>query len=96
MPGKMKNYGGDIPSPRQSYDASGRRPSGAGGDRDARSRALMARPEMAPMIRPGMPQEEIDMYNKPQMDINDAFFGPDNGERFDIIAFISNLLRGGR
>jgi hypothetical protein len=65
------------------------------------SRPEMMRPEMMDdpefgTMRPGMSQEEIDMFNKPQMDINDAFFGPDNGERFDIIAFITNLLRGNR
>jgi hypothetical protein len=76
-----------IPSPRQSYDAPTRRPSSAGGDRDARNRAAMmesymSRPEMMNdpefgTMRPGMSQEEIDMFNKPQMDIDDAFFGPE-------------------
>lgn len=92
-PGALTAKGGQgytarIPSPRQSYDV------------EARSRSIMMRPEMGmseqpPMIRPGMSQEEIDMYNKPQMDINDAFFGPDNGERFDIVEFLANILRGG-
>jgi hypothetical protein len=84
-----RTMGGRIPSPQQSYDV------------DARSQAIMSRPEMMAdpefgTMRPGMSQEEIDMFNKPQMNISDAFFGPDNGERFDIIAFITNLLRGNR
>lgn len=96
----MKPEAPRIPSPRQSYEKRSRRPSSAGGDRDARNRAAMmesymARPEMAPMIRPGMPQEEIDMYNKPQMDINDAFFGPDNGERFNVMEFLTRIFGGG-
>ncbi len=106
-PGALTAKGGSgytapIPSPQQGYNAPTRRPSSAGGDRDARNRAIMGRPEMAnggmgPTAEdiPNMSLEEIDMYNKPQMDINDAFFGPDNGERFDIIEFLVNLFRGG-
>jgi hypothetical protein len=101
MPGMMmkrggmsdSGYGGDIPSPRQRGDRDGRRPSSAGGDRDARNRAVMMesymrRPEMGSTV-PG------EGMNQPAMDINDAFFGPDR-ERFDIVEFITNLLRGGR
>jgi hypothetical protein len=93
MPGKMKNYGGDIPSPRQSYEGLERRPSSAGGDRDARNRAAMmesymSRPEMGSTV-PG------EGMNKPAMDINDAFFGPDR-KRFDIVEFITSLIGGGR
>jgi hypothetical protein len=106
-PGALTAKGGSgytapIPSPQQGYNAPTRRPSSAGGDRDARNRAIMGRPEMANGGRgptaediPNMSLEEIDMYNKPQMDINDAFFGPDNGERFDIIEFLVNLFKGG-
>ena len=94
MPGKMmkrggmsdSGYGGDIPSPRQSYEGRSRRPSSAGGERDAMIRAYMSR-----MQPEGISQEEIDMYNRPAMDINDAFFGPDR-ERFDIIEFLMGLM----
>ena len=85
MPSQMKNYGGDIPSPRQSYDAPPRRPSSAGGDRDAMIRA----PEEMGSTVPG------EGMNKPAMDINDAFFGPDR-KRFDIVEFITNLIGGGK
>ena len=70
-----RTMGGRIPSPQQSYNV------------DARNQAIMSRPEMMRpemmddpefgTMRPGMSQEEIDMFNKPQMDINDAFFGPE-------------------
>ena len=89
MPGQMKNYGGDIPSPRQSYEAPPRRPSSAGGDRDAMIRAYMARAEPEEMGST-VPGEGM---NKPAMDINDAFFGPDR-KRFDIVEFITNLIGG--
>jgi hypothetical protein len=86
-------YTAPISSLRQKGDSSGRRPSSAGGDRDARNRAAMMesymrRPEMGSTV-PG------EGMNQPAMDINDAFFGPDR-ERFDIVEFITNLLRGGR
>jgi hypothetical protein len=97
MPGKMmkrggmsdSNYGGDIPSPRQSYDEPPRRPSSAGGDRDARNRAAMMesymrRPEMGSTV-PG------EGMNRPAMDINDAFFGPDR-KRFDVVEFLMGLM----
>jgi hypothetical protein len=89
MPGKMKNYGGDIPSPRQSYEGLERRPSSAGGQRDALIRAYMARSE-TPEMGSTVPGEGM---NKPAMDINDAFFGPDR-KRFDIVEFITNLIGG--
>lgn len=100
MPGMMmkrggmsdSGYGGDIPSPRQKGDRSGRRPSSAGGDRDAIMRAYMARMEVPDEMGSTVPGEGM---NQPAMDINDAFFGPDR-ERFDIVEFITNLLRGGR
>ena len=99
-----------IPSPRQSYDAPTRRPSSAGGDRDARNRdammeSYMSRPEMMEpemvdsewgTIRPGMSQEEIDMYNKPQMDINDAFFGPETRGMTLIDMIIKAIQDAGR
>lgn len=87
-PGALTAKGGSgytapIPSPQQGYNAPTRRPSSAGSDRDARNRAIMGRPEMAnggmgPTAEdiPNMSLEEIDMYNKPQMDINDAFLAP--------------------
>jgi hypothetical protein len=94
MPGKMKNYGGDLPSPRQSYEAMSRRPSSAGGERDARIRAYMSRMQEPGMSDvPGMTPEEIAPYNQPAMDINDVFFGP-NRKRFDIVEFIANLVGG--
>jgi hypothetical protein len=96
MPGKMMNYGGDIPSPRQSYEGLERRPSSAGGDRDARNRAAMmesymSRPEMGSTV-PG------EGMNKPAMDINDAFFGPDRKpfQWTDIIDFLMNFTGRGR
>ena len=91
MPGKMKNYGGDIPSPRQSYEGLERRPSSAGGQRDALIRAYMARSE-TPEMGSTVPGEGM---NKPAMDINDAFFGPDR-KRFDIVEFIMGLIGGGK
>ena len=88
-----RTTGGRIPSPQQSYDVEAR-------NRSIMSRPEMMRPEMMDdpefgTMRPGMSQEEIDMFNKPQMNISDAFFGPDNGERFDIIEFLANIFRGG-
>jgi hypothetical protein len=86
-------YNAPIPSPRQSYDV------------DARSQAIMSRPEMmAPemvdpefgTMRPGMSQEEIDMYNKPQMDINDAFFGPETRGMTLIDMIIKAIQDAGR
>lgn len=102
----MKPEAPRIPSPRQSYEKRSRRPSSAGGDRDARNRAAMmesymARPEMGmseepSMIRPGMSQEEIDMYNKPQMDINDAVFGPETRGMTLIDMLIRAIMGGNR
>lgn len=45
---------------------------------------------------PNMTQDEIDMYNKPGMDINDAFFGPGNGERFNVMDWLRGFQMGGR
>ena len=81
--------GGRIPSPRQSYEGLERRPSSAGGQRDALIRAYMARSE-TPEMGSTVPGEGM---NKPAMDINDAFFGPDR-KRFDIVEFITNLIGG--
>ena len=87
MPYRPKpRFGGSIPSPRQSYEMPSRRPSSAGGNRDAMIRAYMAR-----MQPEGISQEEIDMYNRPAMDINDAFFGPDR-KRFDVVEFLMGLM----
>ena len=83
-------FGGDIPSPRQKGGGNARRPSSAGGDRDAMIRAYMARMEMPQDMGSTVPGEGM---NKPAMDINDAFFGPDR-KRFDIVEFITNLIGG--
>lgn len=45
---------------------------------------------------PNMTQDEIDMYNKPDMDINDAFFGPGNGDRFNVMDWLRGFQMGGR
>lgn len=106
MPNQMKNYGGDIPSPRQSYDAPSRRPSSAGGDRMERERiaqlrSLLGQMEMPVPPVPGMsdmgstvPGEGM---NRPAPDINDAFFGPDRKpfQWTDIIDFLMNRPPGG-
>ena len=81
---RRPRFGGSIPSPRQSYDEPSRRPSSAGGDRDAMIRAYMTRPEMG-STAPG------EGMNRPAMDINDAFFGPDR-ERFDVVEFLMGLM----
>jgi hypothetical protein len=88
-------YTAPISSLRQKGDSSGRRPSSAGGDRDARNRAVMMesymrRPEMGSTV-PG------EGMNQPAMDINDAFFGPDRQpfQWTDIIDFLMNKTRGG-
>lgn len=99
-------FGGTIPSPRQSYDVPGRRPAGEGSDRMERERvatlrSLLGQLEMPsppmPRVRdmPNMTTEEMEPYNRPAPDINDAFFGPDR-ERFDIIEFLMNLTGRGR
>jgi len=67
-------FGGTIPSPKQMTME------------EARKRSLMGRSEMAPMVPkeptfgdiPNMSPEEIEQYNRPAMDINDAFFGDIN------------------
>lgn len=85
--------GGRIPSPRQSYEGLERRPSSAGGQRDALIRAYMARSE-TPEMGSTVPGEGM---NKPAPDINDAFFGPDRKpfQWTDIIDFLMNRLPGG-
>jgi hypothetical protein len=85
--------GGRIPSPRQSYEGLERRPSSAGGQRDALIRAYMARSE-TPEMGSTVPGEGM---NKPAMDINDAFFGPDRKpfQWTDIIDFLMNRPPGG-
>jgi len=78
-------FGGTIPSPKQMTV------------QEARERALMTRPEMAPMLPdeprmsdiPNMTTEELMQYNKPAMDINDAVFGD-----VDPAEFIRRLLGG--
>jgi len=91
--------GGDIPSPRQKGDGNVRRPSSAGGDRDAMMRAYMVAMQNAvpqePTFSdiPNMTPKQIAPYNKPAMDINDAFFGPDR-KRLDIVEMLSNLFGG--
>jgi hypothetical protein len=77
--------GGTIPSPQQMTL------------QEARERALMGRPEMAPMLPqeprisdiPNMSTEEIAPYNRPAPDINDAFFGD-----FNFIDYLRNFGRG--
>jgi hypothetical protein len=109
MPGPMRKnprptpipakVGGDIPSPRQKGDGNVRRLSSAGGDRDAMMRAYMVAMQNAvpqePTFSdiPNMTPEQIAPYNKPAMDINDAFFGPDR-KRLDIVEMLSNLFGG--
>ena len=85
--------GGRIPSPRQSYEGLERRPSSAGGQRDALIRAYMARSE-TPEMGSTVPGEGM---NKPAPDINDAFFGPDRKpfQWTDIIDFLMNRPPGG-
>ena len=85
--------GGRIPSPRQSYDEPSRRPSSAGGQRDALIRAYMARSE-TPEMGSTVPGEGM---NRPAPDINDAFFGPDRKpfQWTDIIDFLMNRPPGG-
>ena len=86
-------FGGTIPSPRQSYDEPSRRPSSAGGQRDALIRAYMARSEN-PEMGSTVPGEGM---NRPAPDINDAFFGPDRKpfQWTDIIDFLMNRPPGG-
>ena len=85
--------GGRIPSPRQSYEGLERRPSSAGGQRDALIRAYMARSE-TPEMGSTVPGEGM---NRPAPDINDAFFGPDRKpfQWTDIIDFLMNRPPGG-
>ena len=82
-----------IPSPRQSYEGLERRPSSAGGQRDALIRAYMARSE-TPEMGSTVPGEGM---NRPAPDINDAFFGPDRKpfQWTDIIDFLMNRPPGG-
>jgi hypothetical protein len=56
---------------------------------------MMADPEFGTM-RPGMSQEEIDMFNKPQMDINDAFFGPETRGMTLIDVIVKAIQDAGR
>lgn len=60
----------------------------------ARAMALRSRMQMLeePRVRdmPNMTLEEMQPYNRPAPDINDAFFGPDR-KRFDIVEFLMNL-----
>lgn len=99
-------FGGTIPSPQQRGSMPSRRPAMEGGDRMERERvatlrSLLGQLEMPsppmPTVRdmPGMTTEEMEPYNRPAGDINDAFFGPDR-ERFDIIEFLMNLTNRGR
>ena len=95
-------FGGDIPSPRQKGDGNVRRPSSAGGNRDAMIRAYMAAMQGAvpqePTFSdiPNMTPEQIAPYNKPAMDINDAFFGPDRKpfQWTDVVDFLTKFSGG--
>jgi hypothetical protein len=85
--------GGTIPSPRQMTLE------------EARRRSLMERPEMAPEapMTPGdiggMSDDELarfsEQYNMPQMDLNDAVFGPDT-RGMNLIEMLINSLSGRR
>jgi len=71
-------YTAPIPSPQQMTLA------------EARERALMGRPEMAPMLPqeptmqdvPGMTPEQIAPFNRPAPNLNDAVFGDVNPAEF--------------
>lgn len=75
-----------IPAPDLGYPATPMGPRG---------KAIMSRLEPEVEDVSEMDEDEFrrynEMYNKPQMDINDAFFGPDR-QPFDIIEFITNLI----
>ena len=58
-------------------------------DQGTPMRPISSQPRMSDV--PNMSQEEIDMYNRPAMDINDAFFGPDR-KRFDVVEFLMGLM----
>jgi hypothetical protein len=74
--------GGRIPSPKQMTPEQ------------ARSKSIqkrMGRPTMDDI--PELTPQEMEQYNRPAMDINDAFFGPDR-KRFDIVEFLMSLTGG--
>jgi len=87
-------YGGDIPSPRQMSPERARMDNMSAAQLQAMMDAMQMRSpqEMQPDMGSTVPGEGM---NRPAPDINDAVFGPDR-ERFDIVEFITNLLRGGR
>jgi len=98
--GAGERYGGDIPSPRQSYEGRSRRPSSAGGERMERERIAQLRSLLGQMQMPVPPMAGMsDMgstvpgegMNRPAPDINDAFFGPDR-KRFDVVEFLMGLM----
>lgn len=93
-------FGGNIPSPRQSYEMPSRRPGAAGGDRMERERVAQLRSLLGQMQMPVPPMPGMsDMgstvpgegMNRPAPDINDAFFGPDR-KRFDVVEFLMGLM----
>jgi len=110
MPGPMRKnprptpipakIGGDIPSPRQEGDGNVRRPSSAGGDRDAMMRAYMVAMQNAvpqePTFSdiPNMTPEELAPYNKPADKLGDIWDQP--GDRNIIEILIEKLMGGGR
>ena len=89
----------NIPSPDPngySSSAESRRPAGAGGDRDAVLRSYMAAMQAEQPNVSEMTPEQIATFNKPDMDINDAFFGSDRKpfQLSDLLNFLSNFPGG--
>ena len=74
--------GGRIPSPKQMTPEQARAKS---------IKKRMDRPTMDDI--PELTPQEMQQYNRPAMDINDAFFGPDR-KRFDIVEFLMGLTGG--
>jgi len=89
-PGRRKTrFGGNIPSPQQMTPEQAQlralleQMGGSSGEPPNQTRTAQ---EMGSTV-PG------EGMNRPAMDINDAFFGPDR-KRFDIVEFITNLIGG--
>lgn len=93
--GPANEFGGNIPSPRQSYEMPAPLPRSFDPGTDALLRSYMSRMEAPeePRVRdmPNMSLEEMAPYNRPADDINDAFFGPDR-KRFDVVEFLMGLM----
>jgi|DEB0MinimDraft_10_1074344.scaffolds.fasta_scaffold17106_2 hypothetical protein len=78
--------GGRIPSPKQMTPEQARSMS-------IKKRMTNNRPTMDDI--PELTPQEMQEYNRPAMDINDAFFGPDR-KRFDVVEFLTALMGGGK